>query len=564
MKGTEFILHSLSSLGVGHLFMFVGGLVDPFLEPVSQGIVEPIVAANEAGAAYAADGYARASGKFGPVLVIGGPGAFNTVGGIGAADADHVPLILFTGETATSEQGRGSFQDATGFGTDDLRCFDALTAGSHMVPTPAALPQYLRDAYHAMLAFPRRPVHLAVPLDVQNAELGQPLWNPRPTLEPPRVLDETAFQALRDKLGQATRIAILAGNGASTSGAGPELARLAERYEIPVATTFRALGVMPADHPLSLGMFGYAGHEPAETCLTADDLDLLIVLGSALNQRDTLVWNKRLNPRLGIAQVHLDAAQLGRNFPVQVGVQGDVRTAVRALAAVESLASTAAARRAWADGFLKRPRFLAPETMTSDQVPIHPARVIGELRAAMPRDVALLIDSGAHRAFAGHYFPVYGPNRMFSATGLGPMGWAIAASVGVACALPSTPVVVVTGDGCMLQNGIEIQTAARHRLHILYVVINNSALGNVYLRAKKDGPGAAALTVLPTHDWASFARALGVESARIEHPDQLGAAYQSFLDHEGPMLLDIRCDRDVGTPVEFWTEAKRHPDIFAE
>lgn len=568
MLATEFVLQSITALGVDHLFMFVGGLVDPFLPAVAAGILTPIVAANEAGAGYAADGYARATGKFGAVLVIGGPGAFNVVGAIGAADADHVPLLLVTGETATTEQGRGSFQDATGFGEDDLRVFDGITAGSHIVPTSRALPQYLRDAYHAMLAHPRRPVHLALPVDVQKAELGNPKWHPRATLEPPRVLDEAAFGLLaRNGLGEARNIAILAGNGAQSSGAGPELQNLCEQYQIPIASTFRAKGIVPEDHELCLGMFGYAGNPPAEQCLTAPDLDLLIVLGSSLNQRDTLDWNARLKPRLGIAQVNVDEAQLARNFPVDYPILGDVRTAVRALGNgpwTEHFRATASDRRAWADGFLKRPRYLDPEAMTSDQVPLHPARVITELRQALPGNAALLIDSGAHRAFAGHYFPVFQPRRLFSATGLGPMGWAIAASIGVACALPDTPVAVVTGDGCMLQNGLEIQTAARHNLKILFLVINNSALGNVYLRAKQDGPGPAALTELPTHDWAALATSLGLLGRLISEPSELQPALQDWLSRDGPMLLDVRCDRDLATPVAPWVEAKRHPDIFAE
>ena len=568
MLGTEFVLKSISALGVEHIFMFVGGLVDPFLPAVAAGIVTPIVAANEAGAGYAADGYARAAGKFGAVLVIGGPGAFNVVGAVGAADADRVPLLLLTGETATSEQGRGSFQDATGFGEDDLLVFEGITAGSHLVPTPQALPQFLRDAYHAMLAHPRRPVHLALPVDVQKAELGNPKWHPRATLEPPRVLDEAAFGMLgRNALGTARNIAILAGNGSQTSGAGPELQAFCEKFQIPIASTFRAKGIVPEDHELCLGMFGYAGHPPAEECLTCPELDLLIVLGSSLNQRDTLAWNARLKPKLGIAQVNVDEAQLGRNFPVEYAILGDVRTAVRALSSgpwTEHLAATASERRAWADGFLKQPRFLEADKMTSDQVPMHPARVVTELRNALPRDAALLIDSGAHRAFAGHYFQVYQPRRLFSATGLGPMGWAIAASIGVAAALPDTLVAVVTGDGCMLQNGLEIQTAARHRMRILYVVINNSALGNVYLRARQDGPAAAALTELPTHNWADFAESLGVLGRLISEPSELKPALEDWLTREGPMLLDVRCDRDVGTPVAPWVEAKRHPDIYAE
>lgn len=569
MQGTELILSTLPASGVEHLFMFVGGLVDPFLPHLAEGPVTPIVAANEAGAAYAADGYARATRKFGAVLVIGGPGAFNTVGGVGAACADGTPLLVITGETSTALQGRGSFQDASGVGVSDVPVFDSLTALSQQVPSPAALPQYLRLAYNLMLSERKRPVHLAVPRDVQQAEVGQPAWHP-PSTEPSRSLDREAFDRFATEVfGQGTRLALLAGGGTLASMAAPELRQAAEELALPVATTFRAKGALPEDHPLSLGMFGYAGHPPAEDCLTGDDLEGLLVLGSSLNQRDTLDWNRRLQPRLGLGSLNLSAAEIGRDFPVSHRIVGDVRTALRRLLDPEApwaerLRSTVSERRAWADGYLSRPRFLDPEHLTAEARPIHPARVIGELRRALPRDAALLIDSGAHRAFAGHYFPVLHPNRLFSATGLGPMGWAIAASVGVAIGLPGTKVAVVTGDGCMLQNGMEILTAARHRLNVLYVVINNAALGNVYLRALAMGPGPAALTELPTLDWAAFAGSLGVPGRRVEDPAELAPAFAAFVAQDGPMLIDVRCDRHALTPVGPWAEATRHPDIFAE
>src|SRR5262249_2511039 len=150
-----------------------------------------------------------------------------------------------------------------GVGTDDIRLLDTATRGSFMVPAPAALPQFLRNALHAMLAHRRRPVHIAIPHDVQRAEIGDPIWHPRSTLDPPRIVDDDAFQRFgRETLGAATRVAILAGSGTLESDATDDLARVAEALQIPVATTFRAKGALPEDHPLSLGVFGYAGHPP--------------------------------------------------------------------------------------------------------------------------------------------------------------------------------------------------------------------------------------------------------------------------------------------------------------
>ena len=164
-------------------------------------------------------------------------------------------------------------------------------------------------------------------------------------------------------------------------------------------------------------------------------------------------------------------------------------------------------------GIRATPRLQDPQNCESAAVPIHPARVVAELRRALPRDGVLLVDSGAHRAFAGHYWESYAPKTYISATNLGPMGWAIPAAVGVQCAQPSKRIAVITGDGCMRMHGMEVATAARYRLPIIYVIIDNAALGNVWLRAHTQGPVPDALTSLPDLDWASFARGLGCQAS---------------------------------------------------
>jgi len=570
MRGTDVVLKAIKDGGADHVFMFVGGLVDPFLEPLAAGgDVRGILAANEAGAAYAADGYARASGTFGAVLTIGGPGIFNAAGAVGAASADGVPMLMISGEAATALEGRGYFQDASPLGTDDLRMFDALTGFSHEVPTPGALPQFLRDAFRAMYSDWRRPVHLALPVDVQKAEIPEwhDGWLAGPTQ--PRVLDDEGFSAwIEHDLALSANVAILAGWGAMESEAWPELREVAEKFSIPVASTYRAKGILPEDHPLSLGVFGYAGNPPAEACLTDSKLDTLLVLGSSLNQRDTLGWDARLQPRHGVIQIDRRAGALGKNFPVARMIVGDTRTALRRLlgssAASARLALTQESRRAWAESFLTGPRYYDPETRETDEAPLHPARIVRALREALPRDAALLVDSGAHRAFAGHHFPVLAPRRFFSATGIGPMGWAIAAATGVACALPGTKIAVVTGDGCMLQNGFELATAARYNLDILFVVINNAALGNVYLRARKSGPGPAAFTLLRENDWAGVARSLGVPARTVRTPAEAESAFAEFVSGSGPMLVDAIAGRDFSTPIAAWTEAAAHANIFSE
>jgi acetolactate synthase-1/2/3 large subunit len=221
----------------------------------------------------------------------------------------------------------------------------------------------------------------------------------------------------------------------------------------------------------------------------------------------------------------------------------------RAADIAPALAAGAARRREWLAAIKAKPRLHDIENLSRHTAPIHPATAIAALRKALPRDGIVLVDSGAHRAFTGHYWSAYEPRTYISATNLGPMGWAIPAAVGVQFARPKQRVAVITGDGCMQMHGIEVQTAARYRLPIVYVVINNSALGNVWLRARQYGPLPAELTSVPDHDWAAFARALGAQGFTMRDPAQLEATFQQALAAGTTALVDVKADKDCPTPV---------------
>ncbi len=247
-----------------------------------------------------------------------------------------------------------------------------------------------------------------------------------------------------------------------------------------MATTLRAKGAFPEDHPLSLGVFGYAGTHHSRMALPDAPPDLLLVLGSGLNERDSMHWTLKLAPERTIC-VNLSATVLGSHLNGSC-VLGDSGAYLEWLSTQgdrigPTLDATRVARGEWLAGIEAQPRLQDAEHCASDAVPIHPARAISELREALPREGIVLIDSGAHRAFAGHYWTAYRPGSYISATNLGPMGWAIPAAVGVQCARPDRKVAVITGDGCMRMHGIEIAVAARYQMPIIYLVINNAALG---------------------------------------------------------------------------------------
>ncbi|MHC1712403.1 MAG: thiamine pyrophosphate-binding protein [Solidesulfovibrio sp.] len=570
MRATRYLLSSLAAEGVDHMFLVPGGLVDPFLSDLAsmQGLT-PIVAAHESGAAYMADGYARASGRFGVCLAIGGPGVTNVVTAAATASADASPVLFVTGQVPTDWEGRGGFQDSSPASFNDVALLAPVTAASLAVENPHLTPHHLRACLTKMLAGPKAPVHVSLPLDVQRSEVAA-FWDPLDeSVYHPRYVDDAAVERLWRILvpeggGEApSRVAILAGAGVEKSGATEALAAFAEQFEIPVATTLRAKGVFPEDHRLSLGIFGYAGHRHAIETFLSGRVEVLIVLGSGLSQRDTLFWDKRMLPSHSLVHVDVDPTAIGRTFHTHVPIVGDCRAALARMmeggsARIMRFRAGNASRAAWIRTIRKSgPACYDPEQTTSEAAPLHPARVAAALRQALPRDGAVVVDSGAHRAFFAHYFTSYGPRTYYTAAGLGPMGWAVAAAVGVKAALPGRAVACVAGDGCMLMHGMEVATAARYGMNILYVVINNSALGNVWLRARKSGPETGALAELPTHDFAAFGRAMGARGVTVTTPDELLPALTEGLAGEGPCVVDVRCDKAFTTPVTPYMAAEK-------
>jgi acetolactate synthase I/II/III large subunit len=557
--GTDYILAALAAEGLGHLFMVPGGLVDPFLPALArQKKLTPVVAAHEGGAVYMADGYARASGSFGAALGIGGPGCCNMATAVAAAKTDGSPVLVLTGEVPLDLEDRGAFQDASQATLDDTAVMAPLARLSKTVATPKNLNHWFRHALTTMWAQPRGPVHLSLTHDALVGESAADYvavsgffahaW--RLSME----AAETALRLLADRAAAKSRIAILAGAGVEHDAAAARLQEIAERWSIPVATTLRAKGVFPEDHALSLGVFGYAGTRHATAAILGGDIDCLLVLGSGFNERDTMHWTVRERSKAFMIHVNTDMEELTAHGDLGHVVPGSAHAFLdcmhaRAALIAPALAAGEARRREWLAAIKAQPRLYDVENLSRATAPIHPAAAIAALRKAFPRDGIVLVDSGAHRAFAGHYWSAYAPRTYISATNLGPMGWAIPAAVGVQCARPDRRVAVITGDGCMQMHGIEVQTAARYRLPIVYVVIHNSALGNVWLRARQYGALPAELTSIPDHDWAGFARALGAQGFTVRDPAELESTFQKALAADATVLIDVKADKNCVTPV---------------
>ena len=564
MKVSNYIVEALREQGVGHLFIDLGGLNDSFMGPMTEteGITT-VVAAFEGGAAYMADGYARASHGLGVCFGIGGPGVLNMVTALTSAGLDRSSLIAISGEVPRSWEGMGGFQDGSAGGVDDIDVLKPVTGLSISCSSGGVVPQHLRNAItHATTQ--RCPVHLSIPVDVQKSDIEHS-WTPVPdSLCSARIIDDHALANVVSLLNdpENQNIVILAGPGVLDSGGVEALQRFAERFDIPVATTLLGKGIIADDHPLSLGVFGYGGSRWAIDSILSEEVDILLVIGSHLGQRDTMQWDPKMLPSKALIHVDADPLLIGRTWAGEVPLVSNPAEALERLADmdnVESLEAGAETRRTFLKSIRNAgSRLYEEQDTTSDAVPMHPARVITDLRAVYPDDGVLCVDSGAHRAWCAEYWSIREPDTHYSLANLGPMGGAIPLAIGAKFARPDRPMMVVTGDGCMLMHGMEIHTAAREKLPIVIAVMNNHSYGNIYYRASKVGPEAVSLTDIPGIDWVHFATSMGGSGERIDHPDQIPDAMARALAYEGPYLLDLHVDKTYPTPVGPWRERIQH------
>lgn len=578
-KNTQRLLEALQAEGVKQFFMLPGGTLDPIMQEFSQHdyAITPIVAAHEAGAGFMADGYARASGKFGVCAAIGTAGAANLVPALATAYADESPILALIGQLQTSLTGSGAFQDGSAAGLHDLSYLAPLCRYAQEVPNAALLDQRLHSAIREMKGDRRGPACLTLPVEVQIAEQnGDYVATDPNALNPPSVINCQQAERCAKALQAAKKIVILAGSGASKiyvdeQGEGhyrgaEALRKFAELYELPVATTLKGKGVFPEDHRLSLGIFGYAGTPQAHYALLEAKPDVILAVGTSLNQRNTMKWDKRLSQA---TIIHVDSSRsaFDRFYPSDIKVQADAATFFEYLSDVadvnkrpntdfdDRLKASVWLRRMWLNQIKQKPRLYAPVVyapVVNEETLVHPSLAVKSLQQVAPSDTVALVDSGAHRVFMAHYWQSNRPNSYLTATATAPMGWAIPAGIGAQLARPTRPHLVVTGDGCALMHGVELHTAVRHQIPLVIVIFNNSALGNVYLRAQKMGDKSRDITRLPTHNWAAFAESLGAKGRVVQHAEELLPAFNEAFQHsDGPFVVDVRCD-NVNTPIGPW------------
>lgn len=550
MTGASFLANTLKAYGLTHVFYVEAILRKSLIEMEKLGI-KRIVTHSEKAAAYMADGYARATRRPG-VCMAQSVGAGNLASGLQEPFLAHSPVVAITGQKQSLSRYRNAYQEVF-----HHPYFAPVTKYNVEVNELEQLPYLLRQAFREATIGAPGPAHL----DVYGI-LGEEMEQAMAEME---VVEETSFDhypamrplpdpeqvdAVARALEQAERPMIVAGGGAAISGAGPEILELAEKLAIPVATSVSGNGLIPPDHPLSLGPVGTYSRWCANQCVA--EADLVLFIGSAAGDQVTCDWTI---PRQGakVIQIDIDPAELGRNYPNLCSLAGDAKVAVGQLVQAVSgkKGETTWSRRA--AELVKAWREEWEPFLSSDDLPIRPERLCREVAKALPPDTILIACTGNSSIWTGTLLEMSQPGQRYIRAAGGSLGWAFPASLGAKCGCPDKPVVCFTGDGGFYYHLAELETAARWDIATVVVVNNNQGYGQCLRgirNAYGDHPGCQE-DHYRFHEvnLSKVARDLGCEGTRVEKPEHIAPAISEAIQSGRPTVVEVMTDINCLSPV---------------
>ena len=503
----DLIVECLENEGVTHVFGIPGEENIRLVEAISRSTIEYVLTRHEQGASFMAETYGRLSGKAGVCSATLGPGAINLLLGTADATTNSTPLVALSAQVGMNRAYKESHQ-----GVDLVSMFAPVTKWSELVATPGAVPEMVRKAFK--LAQTERPgaVYLAVPEDVEEADVDVvlrplPVNVPRPEEPSPQQV-ERAAAILRD----ARNPIVLAGHGAARSEAGAALLRFAERLRIPVATSFHGKGVFSDEHPLALGAVGFMRHDYVN--FGFDSADVIVAVGYELQEFDPVRINPRGDKR--IIHVHRFAAEVDAHYDVSVGLVSDIGRSLDALA--EALGDTT-----FDVSGGERIRDLLQTELDNggrdDRFPLAPARIVADTRQALDADDIVLVDTGALKMWMARLYPTYAPNTCLISNGLSTMAWTLPGAIGAKIARPDAKILVATGDGAFLMNSQEIETALRIGIPMVVLIWVDDAYGLISWKMDLE-IGKNVDTAFGNPDFVAYAESFGAKGYRI------GAAHE--------------------------------------
>ncbi|MFG1101043.1 acetolactate synthase 2 catalytic subunit [Salmonella enterica subsp. enterica serovar Breda] len=532
MNGAQWVVHALRAQGVKTVFGYPGGAIMPVYDALYDGGVEHLLCRHEQGAAMAAIGYARSTGKTGVCIATSGPGATNLITGLADALLDSVPVVAITGQVSAPFIGTDAFQEV-----DVLGLSLACTKHSFLVQSLAELPRIMAEAFEVANAGRPGPVLVDIPKDIQLASGELEPWFttvdneatfPQADVEQARQMLEQARQMLE----QAKKPMLYVGGGVGMAQAVPALRKFIAVTQMPVTCTLKGLGAVEADYPYYLGMLGMHGTKAAN--FAVQECDLLIAVGARFDDRVTGKLNT-FAPNASVIHMDIDPAEMNKLRQAHVALQGDLNSLLPALQqplkidAWRQSCAELRAEHAW--------RYDHPgET-------IYAPLLLKQLSERKPADSVVTTDVGQHQMWSAQHMTYTRPENFITSSGLGTMGFGLPAAVGAQVARPNDTVICISGDGSFMMNVQELGTVKRKQLPLKIVLLDNQRLGMVRQWQQlffQERYSETTLTDNP--DYLMLASAFGIPGQHITRKDQVEAALDTMLASEGPYLLHVSID----------------------
>lgn len=533
LKGAQIIVETLIEQGASTVFGYPGGQVIDIYDALylAQDRIHHIITAHEQGAAHAADGYARATGKVGVVIATSGPGATNLVTGIATAYLDSVPLVAITGNVPNSLIGRDSFQEV-----DITGVTMPITKHNFLVKRVEDLADTIREAFHIAKSGRPGPVLVDVPKDVQNALYEYTAQKPVEKDPVPAVNDSEIEKAIEMILA-AEKPYIYIGGGAITDDAGAEVLALAEKIDAPIGCTMMGISAVPSSNPRWLGMEGMHGHYASS--IAQNEADLIITAGCRFSDRGTGNTAKYAR-NAKIIHMDIDASELCKNIPVELGMTGSMKEILQKLA--EKLPQqTHADWMARVAELQEKTREL--EAQNPDE--LTPFTAIDALAEAADNETIVATDVGQHQMWVAQHYPFETPRTFISSGGLGTMGFGLGAAIGAATAT-GKKTILVTGDGSFGMNLNELATAVTNQTPVVVFIMNNGVLGMVRQWQTLFFDKHYSNTTLERKtDFVKLAEAFGMPGYRAMNMAELKEVLPKAFAEKGPVLVDCAIDCDA-------------------
>lgn len=546
ISGAKIVVETLIEQGCDTIFGYPGGQVIDLFDELynARDRIKHILTAHEQGAAHAADGYARSTGKVGVVIATSGPGATNLVTGIATAYLDSVPMVAITGNVSCDQIGRDSFQEV-----DIVGITMPITKHNFIVKDINELADTLRTAFKIAKSGRQGPVLVDIPKDVQTA-LCEYESNAQPVIPYPLTFaSEEKLQKAAELINSAQRPYIYFGGGVISGKASQQVTALADKIDAPMSSSLMGLSAVPHDHPRFLGMQGMHGH--FASTVAEYEADLVIALGVRFSNRSTSE-NSRFTKSFSIIHIDIDGAELNKNIPADLSIRGDLRDSVeRLIAMVEEkkhpewekrIAELRAEEKMRTESAMASAR---EKTAAKGGSPkLSPYEIIDIISARAGDDVIIATDVGQHQMWTAQRYPLKKPRTFLSSGGLGAMGYGLGAAIGASTATGKR-VVLFTGDGSFGMNLGELATAVSQDIPVVIVVMNNGVLGMVRQQQTLFYDKHYSNTTLDRRtDFAKVAESFGAKGGHASTAEELKALADEAFGSKSPFVIDCAVDCD--------------------